>query len=101
MIGCLTLSLKREEVLVHKAKRPLVECVEQNIVGDYLVRMDNHFGCGKSVHKVRYSPNVNTKTRGVGKIKQAVLMLMLQERIAFMISTLGEQDSSTDMVTGM
>ena len=66
MIGYLTLSLKREEVLVHQKRSG--KCDKKNYC-DCVVGMDNCFGYGKSVHKVRDCPNLKGQDKGSGQSK--------------------------------
>ena len=59
--------------------------------GDCLVATDNCFGCGKSGHKVKNSLIRRVNTRVVVKLKQVVLMLMLQRRSTFIQFALGKR----------
>ena len=64
MIGFQTLSLKREEVLVHTRRNQLVESVARSTMVIALLGRTKFFVSGKSGHKVRYFRNVKCQDKG-------------------------------------
>ena len=66
MIRCLTLSLKKEDVLVDQARIPCGKCCKKHY-GDCLIGTNNCFVYEKSGHKVRDCPNLKGQYKGSGQ----------------------------------
>ena len=99
MIGCLTLSLKREEVEAHHVKKPTCsKCIKKH-VGECLVETGNCFGCGKNGHKIRDCPNIRVQEKGSSQAQASVTNSDVPRKNHFYaLRSKGEQKFSPDMV---
>ena len=99
MIGCLTLSLKREKVTSSLSKKSTCgKCGKKNY-GECLVGTDNFFGCGKSVHKVRYFPNIKGQDKGSRQAQASSSNVDDPKKNYFYaLCSKGEQESYRDVV---
>ena len=64
VIGCLTLNLRREKVLINQMKSKHVESVVKSTMVISLRVTDNCFSCGKNGHKMRNCPNLKIQDKG-------------------------------------
>ena len=102
MRGCLTLSLKRVEVLAHQARSQLVDNVAKKHYGDCLVGTDYCFGCGKSGNKVRNCLNVKRQDKGNRQSQSSGSNVDAPKTNRFYaLCSRGEQVSYPDVMTDM
>ncbi|XP_015077394.1 uncharacterized protein LOC107021279 [Solanum pennellii] len=84
------------------SKKPTRTKCGKKHVGECLVMTDKCFGCGKSSHKVRDSPNVRGQEKRSGQSQASVSNYDAPMKNHFYaLRSRGDQEESPNVVTGM
>ena len=101
VIGCLTLNLEREKVLIRQRRSQLIESVVKSTMMSALRGTNNCISCGKSGQKMRDSPNFKSLYKGSGHSQASGSRDALKKNRFYTLRSRGEQKTSPDVVIGM
>lgn len=91
------LGLKVDEVEISPSEKPTCTKCSKNNMGKCLVGTGNCFVFVKDGHKVKIVPSIVLEERGVAKLKQAVLIPMIQRGTTSLLSALGVNERNLPM----